>query len=65
LDLAGLAGRFGVGGDDREILDSLVAMRNRARAEKRFDEADAIRDELDRVGVTLEDGPHGTKWLRK
>jgi cysteinyl-tRNA synthetase len=40
-------------------------MRNRARAEKRYDEADAIRDELDRVGVILEDGPHGTKWLRK
>ena len=65
FDLAGLAGRFGVAGDDREILEALVAMRNRARAEKRFDEADAIRDELDRVGVILEDGPHGTKWLRK
>ncbi len=65
FDLAGLAGRFGVDGDDREILAALVAMRNRARAEKRYDEADAIRDELDRVGVILEDGPHGTKWLRK
>ncbi len=65
INLADLAGRFGVGGDDREILDALVGMRNRARAEKRFDEADAIRDELDRVGVILEDGPHGTKWLRK
>jgi cysteinyl-tRNA synthetase len=65
VDLSGVARRFGVSGDDREILGALVAMRNRARAEKRFDEADAIRDELDRVGVTLEDGPHGTKWLRK
>jgi cysteinyl-tRNA synthetase len=65
FDLSGVARRFGVSGDDREILGALVAMRNWARAEKRFDEADAIRDELDRVGVTLEDGPHGTKWLRK
>jgi cysteinyl-tRNA synthetase len=65
VDLADLAGRFGVSGDDRQILEALVSMRNRARAEKRFDEADEIRDELDRVGVILEDGPHGTKWLRK
>jgi cysteinyl-tRNA synthetase len=65
VDLANLARRFGIGGDDRQILEALVSMRNRARAEKRFDEADEIRDELDRVGVILEDGPHGTKWLRK
>ena len=65
VGLANLAGRYGISGDDRQILEALVAMRNRARADKRFDEADAIRDQLDRVGVTLEDGPHGTKWLRK
>jgi len=65
VDLANLAKRFGIGGDDRQILEALVSMRNRARAEKRFDEADEIRNELDRVGVILEDGPHGTKWLRK
>jgi cysteinyl-tRNA synthetase len=65
VDLADLAERFGISGDERLILETLVALRNRARAEKRFDEADAIREELDRVGVILEDGPHGTKWLRK
>jgi cysteinyl-tRNA synthetase len=65
VDLANVARRFGISGDDRQILEALVSMRNRARAEKRFDEADEIRDELDRVGVILEDGPHGTKWLRK
>ena len=65
VDLTELAERFGISGDERQILETLVALRNRARAEKRFDEADAIREELDRVGVILEDGPHGTKWLRK
>jgi cysteinyl-tRNA synthetase len=65
VDLTQLGLRFGVTGDDRQILEALVLMRNRARAEKRFTEADAIRDELDLVGVILEDGPHGTKWLRK
>jgi cysteinyl-tRNA synthetase len=65
VGLVHLAERFGITGDDGKILETLVAMRNRARAEKRFEEADAIRAELDRVGVILEDGPHGTKWLRK
>jgi cysteinyl-tRNA synthetase len=65
FDVTDLAGRFGIIGDGDQIVEKLVAMRNRARTERRFDEADAIRDELDRVGVILEDGPHGTKWLRK
>jgi len=65
FDLGHLAERFGISGDEDRILETLVAMRNRARAERRFDEADAIRDDLDRAGVTLEDGPHGTKWVRK
>lgn len=46
-------------------VDALVADRNQARSEKRFDDADAIRDALDDQGVSLEDGPHGTRWLRK
>ena len=49
---------------DAEV-DVLVAERNQARAEKRFEDADAIRDELASAGVSLEDGPHGTRWLRK
>ncbi len=49
---------------DAEV-DALVAERNQARSERRFDDADAIRDELDDQGVSLEDGPNGTRWLRK
>jgi cysteinyl-tRNA synthetase len=49
---------------DAEV-DALVAERNQARSERRFDDADAIRDELEDQGVSLEDGPHGTRWLRK
>ena len=49
---------------DAEV-DVLVAERNQARSERRFDDADAIRDALDRQGVSLEDGPNGTRWLRK
>jgi cysteinyl-tRNA synthetase len=49
---------------DDEIED-LVAKRHVARKERRFDEADAIRDRLAAAEVTLEDGPSGTKWLRR
>ncbi len=49
---------------DAEV-DDLVAERNQARSERRFADADAIREMLDNLGVSLEDGPHGTRWLRK
>ena len=51
-------------GDDAEI-DALVEERNAARAERNFERADAIRDELSDRGVTLEDTPHGTVWHRQ
>ena len=50
-------------GDAAEIGEMLAA-RARARAEKRFDEADRIRDALAARGVALEDGTEGTKWRR-
>jgi cysteinyl-tRNA synthetase len=62
---AELASRFGVEGSDESVLDRIVEMRSAARAGGRFDEADAIRAALDEVGVVLEDGPDGTRWLRK
>ena len=53
---------------DSELSDgeikSLIADRNRARADKDFTNADAIRDELAARGVSIEDGPGGTRWRR-
>ncbi len=43
----------------------LVGEREKARMERRFADADAIRDTLEETGVMLEDGPDGTRWLRK
>ena len=43
----------------------LVAEREKARSERRFDDADRIRDELEEAGITLEDSPDGTRWLRR
>jgi len=48
---------------DGEI-ESLIADRIKARADKDFTNADAIRDELATKGVTIEDRPDGTKWRR-
>ena len=61
LDLAGLAEEYGLSGDSEQVIDALIGLREVARAEKRFDEADVIRDRLSTAGVTLEDGPDGTR----
>ncbi|MFW6313458.1 MAG: cysteine--tRNA ligase [Spirochaetota bacterium] len=43
-------------------LASLIARRERARAEKDFATADALREQLREAGVSIEDTPDGTKW---
>ena len=48
-----------------EEVERLVTDRQTARDESRFDDADAIRDELTRQGVILEDSADGTRWIRK
>jgi cysteinyl-tRNA synthetase len=48
---------------DDEV-EALVARRDRARAEKDFATADALRDELAARGVQLEDTAGGTVWHR-
>ncbi len=45
-------------------IDALVEQRLGLRAEKRFDEADKIRDELASRGIVIEDGPEGSRWRR-
>ena len=47
---------------DRDEIERLLEMRRTARAEKDFDKADQIRDQLEAEGVLLEDGPDGTRW---
>ncbi|HXV72304.1 MAG TPA: cysteine--tRNA ligase [Acidimicrobiia bacterium] len=53
------------GGMTDEEIDEAVEERNRARQERRFVEADDIRERLASAGVTIEDGPDGTRWIRK
>ena len=43
-------------------VSKLLEMRENARASKDWSESDRIRDELNEMGVTVEDTPEGTKW---
>lgn len=45
-----------------EIVAALVAGRDRARQEKRFGVADAIRSQLAEMGIIVEDLPGGSRW---
>lgn len=49
---------------DDAAIEALVQARLAARKARRFDEADAIRQQLADAGITLEDGPGGTTWRR-
>ena len=49
---------------DTALIDRLIAERNEARRAKNFDKADTVREELQAMGVAIEDGPEGTRWRR-
>jgi cysteinyl-tRNA synthetase len=44
------------------FVEGLLATRERARADRRFDEADGVRDLLVGLGVEVNDSPDGTSW---
>ena len=48
---------------DKEI-EALIQARQSARKDKRWVEADGIRDKLGEMGILLEDTPQGVKWKR-
>ena len=58
----------GGGADDGELSDAdthaLIEQREALRKERKFAEADAIRDSLAKRGVILEDVAGGTRWRR-
>lgn len=54
-----------VGDELAEWVEAKIAERERARAERDFERADAIRDELLERGIVLEDTPGGTRWKAK
>jgi cysteinyl-tRNA synthetase len=52
----------GDGAREAALIEMLIAMRAKARAERNWAEGDRIRDELAKAGVILEDRADGTVW---
>ena len=50
---------------DPEMIESKIVDRKAAREDKNWDLADAIRQELDEMGVEIMDGSHATSWRIK
>lgn len=46
-------------------VEELIAKRQAARAQKDYRTSDAIRDELNAMGIVLEDTPQGVRWRQK
>lgn len=63
---AGAGGGAGVRADLHQVVDSLVSLvleqRQAARQRKDYASADAIRDQLQRAGLVIEDTPAGPRW---
>jgi cysteinyl-tRNA synthetase len=53
------------GEDGADALDALLALRARAREDKDWAVADAVRDGLARLGLAIEDTPHGARVIKK
>ena len=62
LDVLGLAMPALPAGREAAVREA-VARRDALRADKRYGEADRIRDELASMGVEIVDEPEGTVWL--
>jgi cysteinyl-tRNA synthetase len=54
----------GASGDDDARIQSLIDERAIAKRSRDFARSDAIRDQLAREGVLLEDTPQGVRWKR-
>jgi cysteinyl-tRNA synthetase len=71
-DLLGLLGsdpeQWFAGHVDGEMganeIEALLAERNKAKAERDFQRADAIRDQLKDAGIAIQDSREGTSWRR-
>ncbi len=44
------------------FVEAIMGLRASARAERRWSDADAIRDRLDKLGIVVQDTPEGAVW---
>ena len=50
---------------DEKLIDRLLNERAAARSDKDFEKADQIRQEIESLGVSIEDGPDGPIWKKQ
>jgi len=67
--LLGIGGKdayeyFQIGIDEvtKEKINSLITQRDKAKKEKNFELADKIREEIKKMGISIQDTPNGTIW---
>ena len=54
--------QFGIDEQTKLKIENLITQRNEAKKEKNFEIADAVRDELATLGISLMDTVNGTVW---
>jgi cysteinyl-tRNA synthetase len=54
--------QIGIDEEQKARIEALIAQRSEAKKNKDFAKADAIRDELYAMGITIMDTPEGTVW---
>ena len=64
LDFFGFIPEANNASSEDDEIDALVAERTAAKKNKDYKTADAIRERLAGMGITLEDTPQGTRWKR-
>ncbi len=50
---------------DEKLIDRLLNEREAARSSQDFEKADQIRQEIESLGVSIEDGPDGPIWKKQ
>jgi len=50
---------------DESYVEHLISIRNQLRADKKWQQADIVRNKLDELGIALEDTSEGTVYKRK
>jgi cysteinyl-tRNA synthetase len=64
-DILGLRNEAASGGDEKltgELMDLIISLRKDARDKKDFAVSDKIRNELNKIGITLKDKKDGVEW---
>ena len=52
-------------GLEDQLIETIVNLRQEARAAKNYAQADALRNKLAELGVVLEDTPQGVRWKKQ